>query len=139
MGVVTYQTNLASEYYVLSALTRLGFDASLTLGNKKSVDIVVIRPDGSTVTLDVKGLSGKNDWILGDSLLSEKANHFYVLLTFDGKMIDLSNVPHIWIIPAKKITSYAKTSANRTTKYVSRKTIREQASEYKDSWDLLKV
>jgi hypothetical protein len=137
MGVITYQTNMASEFYVLSALARLGFDASLTLGNKKSVDIVVIRPDGSTVTLDVKGLAGKNDWILGDSLLSEKANHFYVLLTFDGKIADLSNVPRIWIIPAKKIVSYVKTSANRTTKYVSRKTIREQASEYENAWHLL--
>jgi hypothetical protein len=36
-----YNTNLASEFYVLSMLYRLGFDANLTLGNKKSVDIAV--------------------------------------------------------------------------------------------------
>ena len=37
-----YNTNLASEFYVLSMLYRLGFDANLTLGNKKSVDITVV-------------------------------------------------------------------------------------------------
>ena len=34
-----YNTNLASEFYVLSMLYRCGLDASLTLGNKKSVDV----------------------------------------------------------------------------------------------------
>jgi hypothetical protein len=41
-----YNTNLAAEFYVLSVLHRLGFDANLTLGNKKSVDIAVIRGAG---------------------------------------------------------------------------------------------
>ena len=139
MGEITYQTNMASEFYVLSALARLGADASLTLGNKKSVDIVIIRPDFGTSTIDVKGLAGKNDWILGDSPLSKNANHYYLLLTFDGKITDLNNVPRIWIIPAKKIVSFIKTSANQKTKYVSRKTIREQAAEYENAWDLLKA
>ena len=37
-----YNTNLASEFYVLSMVHRLGVDASLTLGNKKAVDIIVL-------------------------------------------------------------------------------------------------
>lgn len=36
-----YGTNLASEFYVLSAFYRLGLDAKLTLGNKKGFAIVV--------------------------------------------------------------------------------------------------
>jgi hypothetical protein len=139
MGEITYQTNMASEFYALSALIRSGFDASLTLGNKKAVDILVVRPDGSTATVDVKGLAGKNDWILGDSPLSENANHFFMLLTFNGKMDDLNSVPRIWIIPAQKITSYIKTSGNQKTQYLSRKTICEQASEYENAWPLLKA
>lgn len=129
---------MASEFYALSALTRLGFDASLTLGNKKAVDILIVHPDGSTATLDVKGLAGKNDWILGDSPLIENANHFYVLLTFNGKITDLNAVPHIWIIPANKISRYVKTSGNHKTKYVSRKTIREQGSDFENAWHLLR-
>ena len=41
--MTTYNTNLAAEFYVLSVLHRLGAEANLTLGNKKAVDIVVLR------------------------------------------------------------------------------------------------
>ncbi|MCX7735386.1 MAG: hypothetical protein N2319_01620 [Candidatus Kapabacteria bacterium] len=50
-----YNTNLAAEFYVLSILYRLGINAHLTLGNKKSVDIVV-ENDKGLITIDVKGL-----------------------------------------------------------------------------------
>ena len=53
-----YNTNLAAEFHVLSILHRLGEDANLTLGNKKSVDIAVIRA-WDAITVDVKGLAGK--------------------------------------------------------------------------------
>ena len=36
-----YNTNLASEFHVLSVLHRLGATANLTLGNKKGVEIFV--------------------------------------------------------------------------------------------------
>jgi len=36
-----YNSNRASEFHVLACLYRLGHDAALTLGNKKSVDIAV--------------------------------------------------------------------------------------------------
>lgn len=138
MGETTWQTNMASEYYVLSALIRKGIDASLTLGNKKAVDILIVRPDGKTITIDVKGLAGKHDWILGDSPLSENPNHYYALLTFEGKMKDLTQVPRVWIIPTEKIAEYVTTSGNGKTKYVPRKTIREQAEEFEEAWDVFK-
>lgn len=50
----SYNTNLAAEFYVLSVLHRLGADANLTLGNKKSVDIAVVRDAGDALTVDVK-------------------------------------------------------------------------------------
>ena len=58
--MTTYNTNLASEFYVLSVLHRLGAEANLTLGNKKAVDIVIVHAAGDAVTVDVKGLAGKN-------------------------------------------------------------------------------
>jgi hypothetical protein len=60
-----YNTNLASEFYVLSMLYRLGFDANLTLGNKKSVDIAVVLGPGRAITVDVKAVAGKMDWLMG--------------------------------------------------------------------------
>jgi hypothetical protein len=57
-----YNTNLASEFYVLSVLHRLGADAVLTLGNKKSVDLAVVGAAGDSITVDVKGLAGSTGW-----------------------------------------------------------------------------
>ena len=56
MKAVPHNTNLAGEFWVLSALNRLGIEAQLTLGNKKSVDIIVIR-NSTIYTLDVKALA----------------------------------------------------------------------------------
>lgn len=52
-----YNTNLASEFHVLSVLHRLGADANLTLGNKKSVDIFLTRDTGECVMVEVKDVS----------------------------------------------------------------------------------
>lgn len=45
----SYDTNLASEFYVLAVLHRLGISATITLGNKKSVDIVIARDAGDAL------------------------------------------------------------------------------------------
>jgi hypothetical protein len=60
--MTTYNTNLAAEFYVLSMLHRLGADAALTLGNKKAVDILLVHENGTTSTIDVKGLAKRDDW-----------------------------------------------------------------------------
>lgn len=57
-----YNTNLAAEFYVLSVLHRLGAHATLTLGNKKSVDIAIVTGKGRALTVDVKGVAGPHDW-----------------------------------------------------------------------------
>lgn len=54
--MTSYNTNLAAEFYVLSMLHHLGANAALALGNKKAVDIIVASEDGTTTTIDVKGL-----------------------------------------------------------------------------------
>ena len=59
----SYDTNLASEFFVMSELHHLGLDAHLTLGNKKAVDIVVVHPRGDTITIDVKAVAGSVDWL----------------------------------------------------------------------------
>ena len=76
-----YNTNLASEFFVLSILYRLGLDANLTLGNKKSVDISVVLGPGRAVTIDVKAVKGKMDWLMGNVPDTAKPNHFVVLVS----------------------------------------------------------
>lgn len=79
MGQQSYQTNLASEFYVMSLLYRRHLDAHLTLGNKKSIDIVVCIDDGRTLAIDVKAVAGKMDWLMGKRPFSPRKDHFVVV------------------------------------------------------------
>jgi hypothetical protein len=86
-------TNLAAEFDVLSMLYRRGADASLTLGNKKAVDIVVALPPGQTASIDVKGVAGPHDWPCDNLRLPAPLHHFIVLVSFEGKLADPCTIP----------------------------------------------
>lgn len=77
--MVAYDTNLAAEFYVISCLHRIGLTANLTLGNKKGVDIVVVREAGDAVTVEVKGVAKKYDWP-ANNLVAENPNRHFVAL-----------------------------------------------------------
>src|SRR5205085_7782224 len=80
-----YDTNLASEFFVMSVLHRLGLEAYLTLGNKKAVDIVVAHAPGNAITIDVKAVAGKVDWRVGNVAGTPRERHYVVLITYNGK------------------------------------------------------
>lgn len=131
----TYNTNLAAEFYVLSVLHRLGAEANLTLGNKKSVDIVVIRDAGDTATIDVKGLAGKTCWPI-DNFRGPKKNHFLVFVCFLDKISDPAVLPEIYVVPSARVSKLRYTSpAGR--KVINLYTIRKIGQEYKDAWHLV--
>src|SRR4051812_30808125 len=88
-----YNTNLAAEFHVLSLLHRLGADAALSLGNKKAVDITVVRGEGEAVTIDVKGVAGPHDWPADNVKVPDHGRHFLVLVSFEGKIGDPEQVP----------------------------------------------
>ena len=48
------QKGLAGEFYALAQLTARGFNASLTLGNTKGVDILVINKKNKGYKVEVK-------------------------------------------------------------------------------------
>jgi hypothetical protein len=127
-----YNTNLAAEFYVLSMLHRLGAAASLTLGNRKSVDIFIAQPDGSMLTLDVKGLVGPYDWPANNIRLPASPSHFVALLTFENKIADPLHAPKVWVLPANKLSPFMKQYKNR--RVVSRSLISKKGTEYLNNW-----
>ena len=96
---VPYNTNLAAEFWVLSVLYRFGVEAHLTLDNKKSVDILIVR-NSKTISVDVKGLAGRYDWPADNIKVLDNPNHFYIFLSFEGKISDPLASPSVWIIPS---------------------------------------
>lgn len=127
-----YNTNLAAEFYVLSMLHRRGADASLTLGNKKAVDIVVTRGAGRIVTVDVKGVAGRWDWPADNVRVPAHARHVLVLVSFEGQVRDPQAVPSVWVIPAQKLAPFIRKYKTRTV--ISRAAVRSGAVRFRDAW-----
>ncbi len=131
-----YNSNLAAEYFVLSQLYRLGLDAYLTLGNKKSVDIVIQKPN-RLITIDVKGLAGKTCWPI-DNFKNVSKNHFLVLVCFMNKIGDLTQSPECWIVPSERVEELKYINPKKTRMVIDRHKIKREAPELESMWEILK-
>jgi len=119
VGEKTQNTNLASEYYILSCLYRIGSNAYLTLGNKKSVDIVVEKAD-ALLTIDVKGLEGSSSFPV-DNWSKKDKNHFFVFVSYTGKIEDTNRVPETYIVPTNELELTHKELDGESLIYVNPK------------------
>jgi len=131
-----YNTNLASEFYVLSVLYRLGIDATLTLGNKKSVDIFVLNEARDVLTIDVKGVAGKYDWPVDNIRKTSDYTHFVVFISYEGEIENPNILPNVWIIPYEEVNKFTKQYKSR--KDVSRALLAKNGEAYHNAWNLLK-
>ncbi len=132
-----YHTNLATEFYVLSCLHRLGITANLTLGNKKGVDIVVLRETGEAVTVEVKGVADKYDWPAGNLSSPIPERHFVALVSYEGQIgVPEMPSPSVWIIPFTKIQPFMRVYKTRTN--VSRSEVLGHGLEFRDAWHLIR-
>jgi hypothetical protein len=81
-----YYLNLAGEYAVCSELAKRNIQANLTLGNKKSVDIIIITDKNEAVTIEVK-TTNKNRFVTGffQKYKTQEMPHpdFWVFVTID--------------------------------------------------------
>ena len=131
----SYNTNLAAEFYILSMLHRLGADANLTLGNKKSVDIAVIRGEGDSVTIDVKGLAGKTGWPI-DNVGPGNPKHFIVFVCFQGKISVPTVAPLVWVVPSTKVASLAyRAPGGRRLMQVA--ALKASGAAFQDAWQTI--
>ena len=132
-----YDTNLASEFYVLSCLHRIGLTANLTLGNKKGVDIVVARQAGDAVTVEVKGTAKKYDWVVNNLSSHNPDRHFIVLVSFENRIaIREMPAPRVWVVPLPEIEPFRRTYAGQM-KTVSRAAMLKSGDRYENAWELL--
>jgi hypothetical protein len=136
MAESKYNTNLASEYLVLSMMYRKGLDAYITLGNRKSVDIVVDFGTHMT-TIDVKGIAGTTLWPM-DNFSGNKPHHFIVLVSFLNKISNHSVSPEVYVVPSGDVASLLYHNPKGNRKGIQLSTVRKHAAKYSDRWDLIK-
>jgi hypothetical protein len=131
-----YNSNLASEFYVLSCLHRLGQDATISLGNKKSVDLHLVRTSGVVVTIDVKASATKADWIAGNIVMGTTDRHFVALVGYEGRIGDLGFLPRVWIVPYRELAQFVQTYKGNT-RCVRRTLIEKSGSRFENAWGQL--
>lgn len=137
MAASGYNTNLAAEFFVLSCLHRLGLTANLTLGNKKGVDIVVVRPDNAVVLVEVKGLAGMTGWPLDNFKFDQKqANKVVVLVGFRDKIADPAEMPEIYVIPADELKALTYFAPSGRCGIPVRR-IQKSGERYRNAWTFL--
>ena len=135
-----YNTNLASEYYVLSMLYRQGFDAYITLGNKKGIDIILNLNDEKQITIDVKGLQGTTLFPLDNvDDQADKPNHFVVFLSFLNKMSDPLVLPEIYVLPHNDLKELMYHNPKGNRKGINLSMLRSNAEAYRNNWEILKT
>lgn len=59
-----YRTQWTSQFYAAAELTRRGYLVSLTFGNAPVSDLLVRSLDDNQFSVDVKGQSTKNFWLI---------------------------------------------------------------------------
>lgn len=135
MKPLGYNTNLAAEFHVLSTLHRIGMEAMLTLGNKKSVDIIVVRNPSTILSIDVKGLAGKSGWPV-DNLRVARPDHFLALVCYAGRIDDPAFAPEVWIVPSEQLEALTY-QAPGGRRVVQRHAMMTHGASFRNAWQLL--
>jgi len=125
---------MAGEFYTLSTLFRLGHEASLTLSNAKSIDILSKSPSGNLYQVQVKAVRAGGKWGVGRQSYANVKNLVFVFLLFND--FDKPNEnPEAWIIPAKDVEKLKQPWLNETSAiYYSGKEEISKLADYKNAW-----
>lgn len=128
-------TNLASEYFVASQLFRLGYDVTITLGNTKEIDLILINKKGKLISIDVKGLKNTTNFPM--KVKRDKKTHFFVLVSYKNKIGDLSKRPVCFIVPSREAKKLLRTWSGRLDMTGIPYSLVKDNKKYKDNWNLL--
>lgn len=98
---------LASKFYVLSVLHRLGADATLTFSQSDNVDITVVLGSGNALTVDVKTLTGPMEWPVAD--FRARAGHFLTFVWYPAASHP-NTPPSVFIVGSEQLRQFLATN-----------------------------
>jgi hypothetical protein len=137
MGPIGYATGMAGEFFVMERLFRWGHEPALTLGNAKSIDIIVSTNDGKLKKISVKSVREGGKWAVGKDNLKNEEDLIFVFLLYK-KFDDLKEDPDVWVMKATDVEEKKKTWLNQFGIYYdSSKKPNEYLSKFKDAWHII--
>ena len=125
----SFNTGIASEHLVLSNLYRLGLEAYMSQGNKKGIDIRVVREDESVISIDVKSVGGYSSLVVNNVVANY--NHFIVFVIYKNKFEDVISIPDIYIVPSTIVVEIAKSFKDE------KRIMKGDLEEYKNKWQYI--
>jgi hypothetical protein len=123
---------LASKFYVLSVLHRLGADATFTFSQSDNVDITVVLESGNALTVDIKTLSGRSEWQVAD--FRARAGHFLAFVWY-ADAAGPNTPPEVYIVASKQLETFL---ANHRGDTVSLEQLDEEVHA-REAWERLAV
>lgn len=121
---------LASKFYVLSVLHRLGADAALTFSQSDNVDITVVIESGNVLTVDVKTLTGPPEWPV--SAFRARTGHFVAFVRYPNA--DDPNVPpEVYIVASDQLQRFVADQAGDTISLARL----DEAVQAREAWQRL--
>ena len=128
-----HATGMAGEFFVMERLFRLGYQPALTLGNAKSIDILVQTGSGPKV-ISVKATRGGGKWPVSLASDPDPEHLVYVFLLY-RHFDDVTTDPEVWVMPAPDVEDRKRQWFDRSAIYYSH---RQQApadlADFKDAW-----
>ncbi len=125
----SFNTGMAAEYFVLSQLFRLGLEAYLSQGNKKSIDIRIIHSIDNAVSLDVKAVRAYSSLVVNN--VTPAPNHFLAFVIYNNKFGNLETTPEVFIVPSEKVPEITKHFGDE------RRVMKGSLGIYKNNWKVL--
>jgi len=123
---------LASKFYVLSVLHRLGADATLSFSQSDNVDLTVVLESGNVLTVDVKTLSGPPEWHVAD--FRARSGHFLIFVRY-AVDADPNTPPEIYVVASVELQSFL---ANRHGDTISLKELDSEVRA-REAWERLEI
>lgn len=125
---------MAGEFFVMESLFRLGHEPSLTLGNAKTIDILVRTISGKLYEVSVKAIQGGGKWGVGTEDYSNRGNLIFVLLYYKS-FSDISTVPESFVLPAEDVEKLKRGWHNNSFAVFYYKDDRQKLEPYRNAWD----
>lgn len=121
---------LASKFYVLSVLHRLGADAALTFSQSDNVDITVVVESGNALTVDVKTLTGPMEWLVTD--FRARAGHFLAFVWYPNSP-EPNVPPTVYIVASEQLRRFVAEHREASVSLVRL----DQEVQARDAWQHL--
>lgn len=126
----SFNTGMAAEFFVLSQLFRMGLEAYLSQGNKKSIDIRVVHSPEQTISIDVKAVRGYSSLVVNN--ITASAHHFLAFVIYNNKFEQLETIPEVFIVPSNDVAAITKHFKEE------RRVMKGDLLKYKDNWGALR-